>query len=236
MGFFLQKPYNSNILCFWSWNLVFVCLSCKGSYGLSQLCFNWKMLFWIFPSFIEEEKWTIFRSACHPFLLPEPFLLQNGSKCSFSSPSLWPFGWLEHSLLQPIQSCSLSSVTITFATSQQYQTYLSTASVWFSHSSELWSLPKSAAQLALLLEWPIPLLRWGRRKEVPTTETGNQLEPNTQFCIDRKTDRKAMYLQEKNGQHQKVWEILISSPQLGQETADITNILNFLFDLKETEH
>lgn len=47
-----------------------------------------------------------------------------------------------------------------------------------------------------------------------------------------------MYLQEKNGQHQKVWEILISSPQLGQETADITNILilNFLFDLKETEH
>lgn len=43
-----------------------------------------------------------------------------------------------------------------------------------------------------------------------------------------------MYLQEKNGQHQKVWEILISSAQLGSENADV--ILNFLSDLKETEH
>lgn len=29
-----------------------------------------------------------------------------------------------------------------------------------------------------------------------------------------------MYLQENNGQHQKVWEILISSAQLGQENAE----------------
>lgn len=49
-------------------------------------------------------------------------------------------------------------LSITFAISQQCQTYLSTASIWFSHSFELLSLPMSAVQLALLPTQPAPLL------------------------------------------------------------------------------
>lgn len=129
---------------------------------------------------------------------------------------------------------------ITFATSQQYQTYLSTASVWFSHSFELLSLPKSAAQLALLLEWPTPLLGWESRTEGQTmTETENQLEPNTRFCTDGKIEAGKWCIYRKRiANINKIWEIMISSLQLGQGAADImiSLILNFLSYLKGTEH
>lgn len=47
-----------------------------------------------------------------------------------------------------------------------------------------------------------------------------------------------MYLQEKNCNVNKISEIMISSLQLDQETADImiTLTLNNYSDLKETEH
>lgn len=117
-----------------------------------------------FPSFKKEEKW-IFSEAHslhlkHLSLLSEHFLvLLIGSKCHFLLCDISPLvNWSMNLYHNQHKACSLSSFTITFATSQQYQTYLSTASVWFSHSSELLSLPRSAAQLALLLEWPTPLL------------------------------------------------------------------------------
>lgn len=74
---------------------------------------------------------------------------------------------------------------------------------------------------------------WGRRREGQTTpETENQLEPNTHFCTDRKTETGKWCIYRKRiANINKMWEIMISSPQLGQESPDITLLSFQTFDL-----
>lgn len=119
----------------------------------------------LFSSFKKQEELSIFRRALlylnHPSPLSEGFLVWAvASIFSSVTSALWLTEVYQYYNCH--KACSLFSPLITFSISQQYRTYLSTASVWFSHSSELLSLPKSAAQLALLLEWPIPLLGVGK--------------------------------------------------------------------------
>lgn len=164
----------------------------------------------LFTSCKKEEKRSIFRSA---LLVPKPSFSFIRTLYSYSAAATVHFllcdfsplvNWRMHCYYNQHKACSLSSFTITFATSQQYRTYLSTASVWFSHSSELLSLPKSAAQLALLLEWPVPLLGVGEEdRRTNNNKTKSQLEPNTRFLYRQENwSRKGMYLQEKKCQHQ----------------------------------
>lgn len=164
----------------------------------------------LFTSSKKEEEWSIFRSA---LLVPKPSFSFIRTLYSYSAVATVHFllcdfsplvNWSMHHYNNQDKAFSLSSFTITFATSQQYRTYLSTASVWFSHSSELLSLPKSAAQLALLLEWPVPLLGVGEEERgTNNNKTRKPIRAKHSFLYRQENwSRKGMYLQKKNCQHQ----------------------------------
>ena len=161
----------------------------------------------LFPSFKKKKKNGVF-SEVHSSYLNHPSLIRTPPSYRVVASVHFPLcdcsplvNWNMHPYHNPQKASSF--FTITFATSQQYQTYLSTASVWFSHSSELWSLPKSAAQLASLLAWPTPLLGVGE-EERGTNNNGSRKPVRSKHSFlygHENWSRKAMHLQEKHRQH-----------------------------------
>lgn len=207
--------------------LVYICLSCSGSNGLSQLCFNWKMVFWFFPSFIEGEKWSIFTSALHvptaSFSFIRTFLVTERQQVFILLPMTAAL-WLTWALIIMITNPGLLSVLC-----DHYLRHFTAISNISLHCISLVFPFIRTLEFAQVLCTACITSRVANpiaevRQEDRGTHNGNRKPIRAKYWILHRQEiwsRKALYLQEKNRQHQKVLEVLISSAQLGSQNADI---------------